>query len=278
MARRTVLFSPGDQPAKLRQAPDSGADVVVFDLEDAVAPSRKPRARKLVRDVLAELDAACEVCVRVNPVGRDAARDIEVVLDGRLPDSVMLPKATGADDVVTLDRTVREHARPLPILPLVETAQGVLAAEEIAAARPTDAVLFGAEDLAADLGATRSEEGSEVLYARQRVVVAASSADVPAIDTPITDFEDTDRLRRDAARARDLGYDGKMVIHPKQVPVVNDAFTPSFERIEWAERVLSARDAAGDAGVFAVDGEMIDPPLVKQAERIVERANAAGVR
>ncbi|WP_340101370.1 CoA ester lyase [Salinibaculum salinum] len=275
MPRRSVLFTPGDQPEKLRSAPGSGADVVVFDLEDGVAPAEKDRARSVVNEVLHDIDPDCEVCVRVNPTGIAADDDLGAVLAGdpRL-DSVMLPKVSDADDVETLRRLLDEHDADVPVLALVESAAGVLHAEAIAAADAVDALLFGAEDYAADVGATRTAKGTEVIYARQRVVAAASAAGVDAIDTLNTDFEDTDGLRRDTERGMEMGYDGKMVIHPRQVTVVNDAFTPSEDRIAWAERVLAARDEADTEGrgVFTVDGEMIDAPLVAQAERIVECA------
>jgi len=281
MARRSVLFSPGDQPELMRKAPQTGADVVTFDLEDAVAPAKKETARQQVASVLAEIDPDCEVCVRVNPTGIAADDDLRAILSAssRL-DSVMLPKVASADDVETLARLLSEHGRDLPVLALVESAGGVLAAEEIARADSTDAVLFGAEDLAADVGASRTTEGTEVLYARQRVVTAASAAGVDAIDTLVTDFEDREQLRADTRRAIEMGYDGKMAIHPRQVTVINEAFTPDTERVEWAKRVINARKEADeeDRGVFEVDGEMIDAPLIAQAERVLERAEAAGRR
>lgn len=280
MARRSVLFSPGDQSDLLRKAPDSGADVVVFDLEDAVAPAAKDEAREAVAGVLRDVDPDCEVCVRVNP-GETATADLDALeAGGETLDSVMLPKVASADDVETLAARLDDRGLDVPVLALVESARGVLNAPAIADAAPTDALLFGAEDLAADLGATRTAEGTEVLYARQRVVTAATAADVDAIDTLWTDFEDADGLREDAERGIEMGYDGKMTIHPGQVRVVNDAFTPAPERIEWAERVLEAREeaAAADRGVFAVEGEMIDAPLLAQAEQIIERARAAGLR
>jgi citrate lyase subunit beta/citryl-CoA lyase len=276
MARRSVLFSPGDKPDLMRKAPDSGADLVAFDLEDAVQPSAKSVAREHVNEVLHEIDPDCEVCVRVNPTGIAADDDLAGILAGepRL-DSVMLPKVGDADDVATLARLLDEHGADLPILATVESTDGVLHAEEIARAEATEAVLFGAEDLAADLGATRTDEGTEVLYARQRVVTAASAAGVDAIDTLWTDFEDTEGLRADTERGIEMGYDGKMAIHPRQVTVINEAFTPAADRIDWAQSVLDARERA-ETGVFEVDGEMIDAPLIAQAERILERAEAAG--
>ncbi|WP_336034386.1 HpcH/HpaI aldolase/citrate lyase family protein [Halobacterium yunchengense] len=281
MARRSVLFSPGDQPELMRKAPGTGADVVVFDLEDAIAPAGKTEARTAVQSVLSDpgFDPDCEVCVRVNPVGGGAGDDLDTVLAGQHPefDAVMLPKAASADDVVTLGRLLDEHAVDVPVLALVESARGVLHAEEIADAGPTDALVFGAEDLAADVGATRTDEGTEVLHVREHVVLAAAAAGVDAIDTVYTDIGDTDGLREETAFAARLGYDGKMAVHPAQVDPINEAFTPAPEDVEWARRVLAARDeaAAEDRGVFRVDGEMVDAPLVAQAERVVERAEAA---
>lgn len=277
MVRRTVLFSPGDKPDLLRKAPDAGADIVVFDLEDAVVPDRKDEARETVAEVVASTTADCEVCVRVNPLGAGGRADLNALTAA--PDSVMLPKTKAATDVRALDDALTEHGLDVPVLALLETPGGVLDAPAIADVEATDAVLLGAEDLSAAVGFTRSEAGTEILYARERVVLAAARAGVDAIDTLYTDFEDSEGLAEDARFARDIGFDGKMAIHPAQVPVVNNAFTPDPEDIDWARRVLDARDTAQaeGRGVFAVDGEMIDAPLVAQAESIVDRARAAGV-
>jgi citrate lyase subunit beta/citryl-CoA lyase len=220
MVRRSVLFSPGDQPDLMRKAPNTGADVVVFDLEDAVAPEQKDDARVAVNDVLTDPDFApdCEVCVRVNTVGMGAGDDVEAVLaGGSAADSVMLPKAGDSEDVETLGRLLAEEDAEAPVLALVESARGVLNAQEIAVAGPTDALVFGAEDLSADIGATRTDEGTEVLHARETVVLAASAADVDAIDTVYTDIEDTEGLAEETRFAAGLGFDGKMAIHPGQV-------------------------------------------------------------
>lgn len=277
MTRRSVLFSPGDRPDFMRNAPETGADTIVFDLEDAVAPDAKADARAAVRSVLTapEFEPDCEVCVRVNPAGAGQSADVEAVAADAL-DAVMLPKANSRRDVDTLENLLGERDATVPVLALVESAQGVLNAAGIAGADATDALLFGAEDLAADLGASRTDEGTEVLYAREHVVLAARAAGVDAIDTVYTDIEDHDGLAEEARFAAQLGYDGKMAIHPGQVPVIHDALAPTEEEVEWAERVLAAQEAAADSGtgVFRVDGEMIDAPLVARAERIVSRARA----
>jgi len=264
----------------MRKAPSAGADVVVFDLEDAVAPGQKDGARQAVRAVLSdpEFDPGCEVCVRVNPVGSGAGADVDAVLaGGSSADAVMLPKVEDSEDVETLGRLLAEADAEAPVLALVESARGVLNAQAIAVAGPTDALVFGAEDLSADIGATRTDEGTEVLHAREHVVLAASAAGVDAIDTVYTDIEDTDGLADETRFAAGLGFDGKMAIHPAQVEPINDAYTPAPADVEWAERVLEAKaqaDAEG-RGVFRVDGEMIDAPLIAQAERVLERAEAA---
>lgn len=278
MVRRSVLFSPGDQASLLRKAPETGADVVVFDLEDAVHPSRKDDARETVRSVLADLDPDCELCLRINPLDSGGNEDIAVVGDrpGSI-ESVMLPKTRAPEDVAALRERLASHDAERPVLALLETAGGILHATEIGSEPGVDALLLGAEDLAADIGATRTAPGDEISYARQRVVLAASHAGIDAIDTLVTDFEDTAHLEADTGRAIEFGFEGKMAIHPAQVSVINDAFTPDEEEREWARRVLDAREAAaGDGrGVFEVDGEMIDAPLIAQAERILERARAA---
>lgn len=280
MARRSLLFSPGDRPEMLRKAPLTGADVVIFDLEDAVAPSRKAEAREAVETVLTDeaFDPACEVCVRVNqdPAGIDD--DLAAIAPATRLDTIMVPKVDSAADIETLDRLLAEHDLNVPVIALVETARGILNAAAISDQDPVDGLAFGAEDLSADIGATRTTAGQEVEYARQHVVIAAAAAEVDAIDTVYTDIDDLDGLREDTQVAVQLGYDGKPAIHPDQVPVINEAFTPEPDQIDWARRVLEAREAADESGrgVFRVEGEMIDAPLVTRAERIADRARTAG--
>lgn len=280
MARRSVLFSPGDEPTLMRKAPDTGADTVVFDLEDAVAPDAKAAAREAVANVLTDpsFDPDCEVCVRLNPDLRTAARDAEAITTGapRL-DSIMVPKAESPDDVARIHELVRDGGRDCPVIALCESAGGILGAEEISSADPVDAVAFGAEDLAADVGATRTESGDEVAYARQQVVLAAGAAGIDAIDTLVTDISATDRLEAETETARTLGYDGKIAIHPTQVEIINETFTPTNDDVDWARTVLEAAveaEAAG-RGVFRVNDEMIDAPLIARAKTIIDRYEAA---
>ncbi|MFB6171041.1 MAG: CoA ester lyase [Haloarculaceae archaeon] len=279
MVRRSMLFSPGDRPEFMRKAPDSGADSVIFDLEDAVAPARKADARETVHEVLTDpaFDPDCEVCVRLNPSLLE--EELSVLLDGDpRVDTFVLPKVESAADVERVAAALDDYGSDCGLVTLAETARGVLHAEAVADADRVEGIIFGSEDLSADVGATPSADGDELLYARQHVVLATSAADVDAIDTVYTDIEDREGLAADTRRGIDLGYDGRIAIHPAQVPVINEAFTPEPDEVEWAERVLAAAEEAeaAERGVFRVDGEMIDAPLVRRAERVVERASAAG--
>ncbi|KAB7514929.1 CoA ester lyase [Halosegnis rubeus] len=281
MARRSLLFSPADKPELLRKAPATNADTVCFDLEDAVAPSRKAAGRETVAAVLSdpEFDPDCEVCLRVNPDAETAAADLDALDAPARLDAVMVPKVAAPADVLAVTDLLSERGFDVPVIALCESAAGVLHAEAIAATDGVVALALGAEDLAADIGATRTPEGTEVSHARQQVVLAGAAAGVDVIDTIYTGIEDGDGLADETRFALELGYDGKMCIHPSQVGIVNDAFTPDGERIAWARRILEAATEATDAGagVFRVDGEMVDAPLIAQAERVRERARASGV-
>ena len=262
----------------------AGADAVIFDLEDAVAPAAKAAARRTVRETLDDLGGVDpDVCVRINPYDRRGRADVEAVVGdvSTPPDAVALPKVDGPAAVAELaDHLADLGADDVGIVPLIETATGVVAVEAIAAAAGVEAVAYGDQDFTADVGATVTDDRTESLYARQRTVVAAAAAGVDAVDTVDTDIGDVAGLREQAEFAVDIGFDGKLAIHPDQVPVINDAFTPTADQLEWAEAVLDgqARAADADEGVFTVDGQMIDPPLVERARTFVERAEAAGIR
>ncbi|MCX2817826.1 CoA ester lyase [Haladaptatus sp. F3-133] len=278
-ARRSVLFTPGDETEMMRKALGGDADVVVFDLEDAVAPNEKDTAREAVDDVLGDVpEDAPEVWVRLNPLGDEGGSDDLDGIDAE-PSCFVVPKAECADDVERVAEALGEDGNGAGLVPIVENAAGVLNAGEVADAPRVSAVVFGAEDLAADLGATRTDECDEVMYARQKVVTAATAVGIDGIDTLWTGFRDEEGLRDDTERGIGLGYDGKLAIHPAQVGIINDAFTPDEEAIDRARRVLEAKREADEArkGVFEVDGEMVDAPLVEQARTVRERARAAGV-
>ena len=284
MPRRAWLYVPGDQERKIVKAAGLDTDVVCLDLEDAVAPDRKEDARALVARMVQELDFTGEVWVRVNPPDSPwGEEDITHVLTAapRLR-GILLPKV-GAAWVVHwaarhLQRAEEEHGLPtgrLLLAVLIETAAGVVRLPDILQASPRVAVaIFGAEDLAADIGAIRTPEGREIAWARSQMLLTVKAFRRQAIDMVYIAYKDLAGLEREAREAAQMGFDGKQVIHPAQVPVVQAAFTPQEERITWARKVWTAYQEAQreGRGVFVVDGKMIDPPLIQQARNILERA------
>lgn len=287
---RSLLFVPADSERKLDKAREAGADALILDLEDSVAPARKSEARGLAVAFLAESDPASLVYVRINGLSTGLADDdLATVMAGR-PTGIMLPKAEGGRDVALLAAKLRAHEAEngiqdgaTRILPIVtETATAVFSAGSLAgSSERLSALTWGAEDLSAALGArtTRDETGRYTpVFAMARAVtlLAASAAQVPAIDTVFPAFRDAEGLARDCAEAERDGFTGKMAIHPAQVPVINAAFTPSQEAIDHARRVVAAFKDAGQTGVASLGGEMIDRPHLMRAERILERARLAG--
>jgi citrate lyase beta subunit len=286
--RRALLYMPGDDWRKITKATGLGADCVCMDTEDGVAISRKQEARETIVRALAELDfGRSERLVRVNPAGSELVdADLAALIPAR-PDGVVLPKVTSAEDVRWVSGQIAEveasqgwPAGNIRLLAIVETARGIVNLKEIAAADPRlDALIFGAEDLAGDIGAVRTPAGWEMFYARGAVVIHAAAYGLQAIDIVRVDFQDTEGLRLEARQGRELGYEGKQVIHPDQVGPVQEAFTPGEEEIARAKRIVEANTShqAAGAGAFALDGQMVDRPVVRAAENVLARARAAGV-
>ena len=286
--RRSLLFMPGDSLRKIEKAISLGVDSIVMDLEDGVALSQKDAARATTLQALQSLDfGRSERLVRINPVGSDLlAADLDATIAGH-PDGYAIPKVDFDEQVQAVSEylALEERRRGWPVggiklLPIIETALGVMNVREIALAdERVDALLFGAEDLAGDMGALRSMASWEVFYARSAVVTAAKAYRVQAIDQVCFDLNDLDSFEAECQFGRQLGYDGKMVIHPRQVEPAQRIFAPSPEEIERAQRILSAyaeQQAAG-VGAFALDGRMVDMPVVRAAEKVVARAMAAGL-
>ncbi len=281
MRLRSPLFAPGDSEKKAAKALASAADAVILDLEDSVAPGGKDAARAMVAAMLPGL-ARPGVVVRVNPRGTPFYLfDLAAVVPGR-PAAVMLPKCAGAADLLALDHHLEAleaaagiEPGSIGVLPIItETAASVLALGTCPqAARRVRGFCFGAEDLSADLGIDpRRADGScppPVALARAAVLLMAAAAGLPAIDTPWPDPRDPAGLAREAGEAAADGFAGKLCIHPDQIAPVNAAFSPSPERIAWARRVRAGFAANPGAGVFALDGKMIDRPHLKLAERIL---------
>ena len=277
-ARRTLLFVPGDDAHKIRNAARSGADAVVLDLEDGVAAERKEEARAAVTSALGTIDfGRSERLVRLNPIDGDlAAADLRAVMKTP-PDGLVIPKVGSPDEILKVARLTAKT--PRPILALIESAAGVMNLREIVSAHPRlAALLFGAEDLAGDIGATRSPAGHEAAWARGAVMIAAAAGGLQAIDTIHPAIDDLEGLERESRLAAGMGYAGKMAIHPKQLPVIAAAFTPTDGEIASALRLTTehARQQAGGRGVFVLDGRMIDWPMVRAAQRLLARARAAG--
>ena len=283
--RRSLLFMPGDSLRKIEKATHLPTDSIIMDLEDGVALSRKAEARVAVVEALRMLDfGGRERLVRINPFGSGLeGMDLEAVVAAR-PDGLVLPKVESADEIevisktlALIERTERWPVGSVRLLVIVETAMGVMNVREIAAADDrVDGLMFGAEDLAGDIGATRTAEGWEVFYARSAVVTAAAAYRRQAIDTVFVDLANVEGLRRECERAMQMGYTGKMAIHPRQVEVINAAFTPSAEAVAQAQRLIEAyaRQQAAGTGAFAYEGKMVDMPLIRAAEHVLARAGA----
>ncbi len=284
MPRRSLLFAPGDDLRKLGKAAQSSADAVILELEDGVASDRKAIARQTVREAAAALDfGRREKLIRVNDVATPFFEaDVRETI-GTRPDGFVLPKVESAGDVRRIcnliDVAERERGWPaggIGLIILIETPRGILNLREICEADARlRAIIFGAEDYASFIGARRTREASEVLFARSAVVNACGAFNLQPIDMVFIDFNDAAGLEQECMRGRQLGFAGKQVIHPKQIEIVNRCFTPSAEEITWARRVIDAFHASQHAGrgAFALDGKMIDLPVVRQAERILAQVN-----
>jgi citrate lyase subunit beta/citryl-CoA lyase len=269
MPMRSALFVPADRPERIGKALASGADAVIVDLEDAVAPSAKEGARAALARWLATPEGSGPVLVRVNAPGTPWFADDLASCRAPRVQGVVVPKAESAGQLAEVAATVPGRA----LFPLVETAAGIDAVEALARAPGVQRLLFGSIDLQADLGILG--EGEELLYFRARLVLAARLASLaPPLDGVTTAIDDAALLRADAQRARRLGFGGKLCIHPRQVAGVNEAFTPSPQELDWARRVLAAAEASGGAAV-AVDGKMVDAPVLLRARALLAQAPAA---
>jgi citrate lyase beta subunit len=286
-SRRALLYMPGDDPHKIEKATTLGVDCICMDIEDGVAFNRKAEARAAIVNALQTLDfGRSERLVRVNPVGSNLIEDdLRTILTTR-PDGLVLPKVGEAGQVRWVsDRLAaaeRENGWPpggIVLLALIETARGVVNLSEICRSDTRlQALIFGAEDLAGDIGAVRTREGWEIFYARSAVVTHAAAFGLQAIDIVYMDLHDLEGLRAEAEQGARMAYSGKQIIHPNQVNPVQQAFTPSDEAITQAKRVVqAAADHQQEGqGAFALDGKMIDAPVVKAAEWVLARARAAG--
>ncbi|NWJ07283.1 CLYBL protein, partial [Crypturellus undulatus] len=293
--RRAVLYVPADDEKKIRKIPSLHVDCAVLDCEDGVALNRKKEARLAVVKTLEEFDFGhAEKCVRINSVSSGLAeQDLEVLLQSRvLPSSMMLPKVENVEEIRWFSDKFSHHLKgrtlvePMNFIPFVETALGLLnfkaVCEEALRAGSQvgfhlDAVVFGGEDFRASIGsATSSKETHDILYARQKIIVTAKAFGLQAVDLVYIDFRDEEGLRKQSREGASMGFTGKQVIHPNQIAVVQEQFSPSPEKIKWAQELISAFEEHQrlGKGAFTFHGSMIDMPLLKQAQNIVTLATA----
>jgi citrate lyase beta subunit len=268
-ARRSLLFAPGNRPQVHEKALAAGADIVCIDLEDAVPPDAKAQARVNAIGFLAQAHGSAERAVRINsPRSAEGLRDLLAIIEARPPHgTVFLPKVAGAGEVRMVDDVLGEAGLPLGIAVLIESVEGLENVASILRASPRIVfAMFGAVDLSSELGVSPAHE--PLLYARSRLVHAASLAGIPVLDVPSLDFRDGDAVRAEAQRARSLGFSGKAAIHPSNVGIVNAVFTPGDEEIAHAQKVIDAcRNSP--TGMAVIDGRLVEKPVVRAMERIL---------
>jgi citrate lyase subunit beta/citryl-CoA lyase len=287
---RSFLFIPADSEKKLGKADASGADAIILDLEDSVAPANKPRAREMARAFLSDrplAGRAYQIWVRINPLDTDMALGDLAAVVSASPDGIMIPKPEGPADLLQLSHYLDAlevqaglEAGAIRIVPVAsETPGAVFKLGDYGAAGLSrlEAITWGAEDLSAALGASTNLEASgewapAYKLARSLSLLAAHAAGVQAIDTLYVDFRNEEGLRASCRAARSEGFTGRLAIHPAQVAIINECFSPSAEEIEHAKRVLAAFAANPDAGTVGLDGKMIDIPHLKQAKRVLAQA------
>ena len=280
--RRSRLYLPGTEPKYFINAGLHGPDAVILDLEDSVHPAEKDAARILVRNALRAIDfSGCERMVRINQLPMGLEDLAEIISEA--PDVILIPKTEHPQQVAEVDRMISElkqrHKidRPVWLMPILESALGIENAFAIATATVNVAALtIGLEDYTADLGVTKTPEGRESLYARARVVNAAKAAGLQAIDSVFGDVGNVDGLRRWADSSRELGFEGMGCIHPSQIAVIHDAFTPSQAEIDKALKIVAAFEEAQQRGlgVVSLGSKMIDAPVVERARKLVARSRA----
>lgn len=278
-SRRSFIFVPGLRPDMFPKALASGVDIVCVELEDGIAPKDKTEARQKALALFAEpqADDGVERILRINSMReRFGMEDVNAILAASTPPpALMMPKVHTPDEVVMLDQLLTEAQHETRLHVIIETNEGLEAAHDIAHSSPRiDALFFGAVDMAPELRCENSWE--PLLYARSRVVHAAASAGLDVIDVPHLDLDDMDGMRVAAEQAKSLGFSGKGAVHPKQIPALNEVFTPSAEKIARARRIIAEFEAA-DTGLVVIDGKLIEKPVLRDMHRIVAIADRMGL-
>jgi len=286
MSRRSLLFMPGNNPGMLTSADCLEADSIIFDLEDAVSLKEKDAARILVREALSFLPLEeVEVTVRVNPLDSPYWReDLESIIPAK-PDGIVIPKAsvesvkTMVKEIERLEET-HETGKRTKLLLIIESAMGLIDLRNIIESSDRiEAILLGAEDLSSDMGIKRTKESKEIEYARYLVATAARAYRIDALDTPYTDIDDVEGLEADTRFAKSIGFGGRLAINPRQIVTIHEVFSPTQEEIEEAQIIISEAEEAEKKGlgVFSYKGKMVDLPVIKRAEQIVDSARKWGL-
>ncbi|MBD3949359.1 citrate (pro-3S)-lyase subunit beta [Tuanshanicoccus lijuaniae] len=285
--RRTMMFLPGSNVAMLRDAALYGADSIMFDLEDSVSLKEKDSARVLVHFALKTFDYSnVETVVRINALDAGGDLDVEAAVLGGV-NVIRLPKTENAQDIVDVEAVITkvEEENGIPVgttkmMAAIESAEGVLNAREIAkASTRLIGIALGAEDYVTNMKTRRYPDGQELSFARNMILHAARAAGIAAIDTVYSDVNNTEGFQREVSLIKQLGFDGKSVINPRQIPLVNEIYTPTEKEIDNAIAVIqSIREAeAKGSGVVSLNGKMVDKPIVERAERVLALAKAAGI-
>ena len=285
--RRTMMFVPGNNPGMMQDAFIYGPDSIMLDLEDSVTMAEKDTARLLVYNALKTIDyGTTEMVVRVNPLSTPyGKKDIEAVVKAGV-DVVRMPKTETADEVREMEAEIERVEKEIgclgrtKIMAAIESALGVVNAYAIdTASKRMMGIALGAEDYCANLKTQRTPEGIELLLARQTIVVAARAAGIDALDTVYSNLNDMETFRKEVEQIHKMGFDGKSIINPRQIDIVNEVFTPSQKAIDKAMAVVGAIKEAEKrgSGVIALNGKMVDRPVVLRAQRTIDLAVAAGV-
>lgn len=285
--RRTMMFVPASNAGMLRDADIYGADSIMFDLEDSISMKEKDTSRFLVYQAVKTIDyGETETVVRINGLDAGGRDDIHALVRAGI-DVIRLPKTETAQDILDVEAVIEEVEKQAgreigttKMMAAIESAEGVLNAVDIAKASDRlIGIALGAEDYVTNMHTKRSPEGQELFFARSMILHAARNAGIAALDTVYSDVNNEEGLRYEVETIKQLGFDGKSVINPRQIPIVNSVFAPSEKEIENALNVIHAIEEAEErgSGVIALNGKMIDKPIVERAERVLNLAEAAGL-
>ncbi|MFT8349443.1 citrate (pro-3S)-lyase subunit beta [Clostridium saccharoperbutylacetonicum] len=285
--RRTMMYIPGNNPGMIKDGHIYGADSIMFDLEDSVSINEKDAARFLVYNALKTIDyEGVETVVRINGLDTCGLEDLEAIVRAQ-PDVIRLPKTESAQDIIDVENEIAriEKEAGIPVgktkmMAAVEGALGVMNAREIAtASKRLMGIAIGAEDYVTDLKTTRSPEGIELLFGRSQIILAARAAGIYAFDTVYSDVNNEEGFENEVKLIKQLGFDGKSVINPRQIGPVHEIYTPSEKEINKSIRVIKAAEEAKKrgSGVVSLDGKMVDKPIIERAQRALMLAEAAGV-